>query len=697
MGLAAPLALLGLLAVALPVIAHLLRRRDVPVRPLPTIALLRKADVTSRRRVRVVDRALLLSRIALVALAALAIAAPYVSASLAWGDGRVASVAIVLDDSMSMDRRDGGGTVLDRAIERSRDVIGSLPQGSEVAIVLAGGPPRVVAPRSDDLAVARGALDDVVGGSARGTALEAAIELAGRQLAGARHPLRRVIVLSDLAGTAEAGEPDLPRDVAIEIERVGPDETAPNVALTEAIATPDPTSPGYVSIAIAARAFGGARERATVVVRRGGDELARGEIALASGGAASGGRTALRIPAGEHGDPTAEVALELEPPDALPTDDRRGVLVRPASAPRVLLVDGDPQPLGRRRLQGGGEEVRFVAQALSLAPTAEGGFVRRTVDPHSFLTTPLDDVDVVVLANVASDDPSLRVRVEQHLARGGGVLVTAGDHVEPGAWARMEAVLPARVVSVVDGESVGLVRVEGELLPGGPTGLEAVRTTRRLALEPGAGAITALAWSDGSPALVLGGARRIAILGTTVDDAWTDLPYRPGFLPLIVRLLRAVAPPGAMPDAPFAPGEAPELRAPSGATALQLISPTGRVVAIEGSALTRPIDLAGAHEPGAWRVRVAGADGELAEAPRSAFVVAPPIAESDLSIEALADVAREAPPAEQQGRSEIRRSMAPLAFLLVGLAAIMEALLRMLRPRHGSVGERASDRVIAAR
>ena len=102
MGFAAPWALLALAAVALPVIAHLLRRRDVPVRPLPTIALLRKADVASRRRVRVVDRVLLASRIALIALAALALAAPYASATLAWGDGRVASVAIVIDDSMSM-------------------------------------------------------------------------------------------------------------------------------------------------------------------------------------------------------------------------------------------------------------------------------------------------------------------------------------------------------------------------------------------------------------------------------------------------------------------------------------------------------------------------------------------------------------------------------------------------------------------
>jgi hypothetical protein len=119
-GLAAPLALLGLAAIALPIIAHLLRRRDVPIRKIATLALLRKADVASRRTVRIVDRTLLAARIALVAIAAVALGAPYVTSALAWGDGRLTSVAIVIDDSMSMSRRAGEGTLLVTAIVRAR-------------------------------------------------------------------------------------------------------------------------------------------------------------------------------------------------------------------------------------------------------------------------------------------------------------------------------------------------------------------------------------------------------------------------------------------------------------------------------------------------------------------------------------------------------------------------------------------------
>lgn len=682
MGFAAPWALLALAAVALPVIAHLLRRRDVPVRPLPTIALLRKADVASRKRVRVVDRVLLAARIALIALAVLALAAPYATATLAWGDGRVASVALVIDDSMSMSRQDGGTTPLERAARRAEEIIGALPAGSEVAIVLAGDPPRLLAARSEELGLVSSRLDSLRPGGARGTALAPAVELAARQLSGARHPLRRMIVLSDLARHAELTELDAPRDAPLELERVGSEEDAPNLAITDAIAASDPTEPGQLAIAIEVRAFGGADvARVPVVVRHAGVEIARGDVVIEQGR----GRTTLRAPAPTGGDPTAEVAIETGAPDALPIDDRRGVLLRSASAPRVLLVDGDPQPLGRRRIGGGGEEVRFLAQALSLAPRDEGAFLHRTVDRDTFLGAGIDEVDVVVLANVALRRGSpLVARVQQHLARGGGLLVAGGDHVEPGGWATMESMLPARIVARVQGESVGLERAaDTALVPPGPTGLEAVRVTQRLALEPSAGGEVALVWRDGSPALVVDVERRVAVLGTTLDDAWSDLPYRPGFLPLAVRLVRSLAPPGAMPDAPFSPGHAPELRAPHGATALVLIGPGGRVLERDGAALARAIDLDAAIEPGAWRVQVATADHALEEAPRSAFVVAPPISESDLApgeIPERESTSGSAPLAES-GRASVRRSIAPWVFALFGLLALAEGALR-LTPRR---------------
>src|SRR5690606_23189868 len=230
-GFEAPLALFALVAAGLPIVAHLLRRQDLPLRKLPTIALLRRAEASSKRRVRLVDLLLLAVRIALIAIAALAIAKPFVRVTLAYGDGTVASVAIVVDDSMSMGGR-GEPTLLAQALERAGEVIESLPDGSEVSVVLGGAPARVLVARTGELAGAARALDGVPRESARGTDLLTAIGLAERELAGARHADRRLLVLTDGAAHAGLEGASLPRDPSVAFERLGEDLDATNAAIT---------------------------------------------------------------------------------------------------------------------------------------------------------------------------------------------------------------------------------------------------------------------------------------------------------------------------------------------------------------------------------------------------------------------------------------------------------------------------------
>src|SRR5262249_52106571 len=129
----------------------------------------------------------------------LAIAAPFATASLSFGDGSISSAAIVIDDSLSMLRKENGETLLASAIARARAAVASLPEGSELVVVAAGQRPRVLARRSTDLALARGAIGRVPERPMRGTDLKGAIKLALQQLEGARHPTRRLLVLSDFA------------------------------------------------------------------------------------------------------------------------------------------------------------------------------------------------------------------------------------------------------------------------------------------------------------------------------------------------------------------------------------------------------------------------------------------------------------------------------------------------------------------
>ncbi|MCZ7687224.1 MAG: VWA domain-containing protein [Sandaracinaceae bacterium] len=284
MGFEAPLALLALAAAALPIVAHLLRRQDLPHRPLPTVVLLRRAEAASKKRVRVVDLLLLIVRVLLLALAALAIARPFFRVALAYGDGSVASVAIVIDDSMSVAGR-GDPSLLSRALARAGEAVESLPPDSEVAIVLAGAPARVLVARTDELAAAARALAAVPASSARGTDLAGAVALAERELTGARHADRRLLILTDGAAHGGLAGAALPRGVTAEIERLGEDPPAENAAIVLARATPDPTTPGSASVAVEVRAQGMDGRGLVVSLRQNGEEVARQPITIASGGA----------------------------------------------------------------------------------------------------------------------------------------------------------------------------------------------------------------------------------------------------------------------------------------------------------------------------------------------------------------------------------------------------------------------------
>ncbi len=669
MGFEAPLLLLALAAAGLPILAHLLRRRDLPVRLLPTVALLRRAEASSRRRMRLVDLLLLIARVLLVAALALAVAGPYLSITLPYGDGTAASVAVVLDDSMSTVGR-GDPTPFEEGRQRALAVVESLPPGSEIAIVLGGAPARVLVPRGDDLDAARAALAGLAPDPARATDLSGAIERARHELAGARHAERRMLVLSDHARHTGLTETPVAAGTRIDFETIGEDAPTENAAIVAARATPDPTTDDMVSIAIEVRGSAGLEGRsAELTLERAGEVIANTTVELGPEGA----RATLHAPV-DAADPGATVALDVD--DAIDTDDRRGVLIRPAAGVRVLIVDGDPHPVR------GNDEARFIARALELAPDRGGPIDRRIVDPDTFATMDLASAEVVVLANVPTPSAASVDRLRAHVRAGGGLLVAPGDHFDARAMvAALDDLWPARPLDAITADVEGPRGAGAEIVPAGESGLARTITRRRIGfddLPPEASA--PLRFGDGSPAMVIGavGAGRVAAFATTLDDDWTDLPYQPGFLPMIVRTMRVLAPSGTTSDTPHAAGEAIRLRAPAGTRQLRLVDPSGTARVFDD--LEHELAFDETALPGVYRTEIASRDRPLRAEPRLAFVVAPPAEESDLT--------PGVPPSSGGDRDDepragavVRRSLAPWLFGLAGLLAVGEAALRHRRPR----------------
>ena len=626
MGLGLPLALLGILGIGIPLWIHRVRKRTLRDLALPTIALLARAVQQRRRTLTFRDRPLLYARIALAALFALALARPYLSRIASYSTERPLSLLVLLDDSMSMQRTTRrGSTLFDAARARAEQVLAELAPDSEATIVLAGHEPRVLFARSAELRLAASSLSQLELLGARGTDLTRALALGQRELSASRLSSKEVLVLTDCAAHASADSLESPA-AHLRVECFDARDARGNpylagMTLSEGRELSDPST---LTVVLGGQ---GERQEVDLAVRLDGKQIAEQSATIENG------TGILELPldarALSHG---RLLEASIETNNALLLDDTRALSLDDVAALSVLLVDGDPAP---NQLD---DELRFIALALNLDDGAHGAPRVTRIDADGLSAIDLSTFDVVVLANVRAPSEVEAERLTEHVARGGGLLIAAGENVDAfGYRGRMSKLLPALPRSNAQvSPALGIARSgdsSSELMPSGGAGLETARTTKRLLLEtPQDGSRTLLALSDGTPLLVAGtyGRGRVALLATTLDDDWSDLPLTPGFLPLIHGLVRGLSAVDALPRGPHAAGTVLSARVPLGARALYLLTPDGRRVDLD---VTKPtVRIVDTAVPGVYRTLAALDAHSERELPQLSFTVVPDTRDSDLTV-----------------------------------------------------------------
>lgn len=195
------LALLVGLLVGLPVVAHLLRRGKTEEVEFPPAHLVPAAVVTSDKRSRLEDRALLALRCLTILLLSVLGATPFVKCSHLSVDraaGASVALALVIDDSQSM-RAVGGGNPRSRfeqAKAGALQLLDSAREGDAIAVVGAGADARLLLNATTDLEHARQVIADLVV-SDRATDLASAVTLARAALKELPHTDKRVALFSD--------------------------------------------------------------------------------------------------------------------------------------------------------------------------------------------------------------------------------------------------------------------------------------------------------------------------------------------------------------------------------------------------------------------------------------------------------------------------------------------------------------------
>src|SRR4051812_17516013 len=126
----------GVALAAVPVILHLFMKQTPKHVIFPALRLIRERQKRSRKKLRVKNWLLLLARMALVALMAMALARPTIMTSSLVLDKNVpAAVGLVFDTRLSLGYKEKDKTRLDEAKERSYEILKKLPDSSQVFVV----------------------------------------------------------------------------------------------------------------------------------------------------------------------------------------------------------------------------------------------------------------------------------------------------------------------------------------------------------------------------------------------------------------------------------------------------------------------------------------------------------------------------------------------------------------------------------
>ncbi len=136
MGFLTPALLGGVALVALPVILHLIKRRQPKKLDFPALQFVRNRQAANRRRLNFRHLMLLALRCALIAGLALALARPMLKGSgLRGKEGAPLAVALVLDNSARMQYVYQNSTRQQEATEMAQWLLGKLPENTQIAVL----------------------------------------------------------------------------------------------------------------------------------------------------------------------------------------------------------------------------------------------------------------------------------------------------------------------------------------------------------------------------------------------------------------------------------------------------------------------------------------------------------------------------------------------------------------------------------
>jgi hypothetical protein len=554
MGFLNPWLLLGTLAIAVPIIIHLLNRFRHRKIQWGAMELLRRAIIVRSRQIQIEDLLLLALRCLAIILLAMAMARPTLTSagSFLVSEPQV-GVVVAVDGSYSMGYQSSVSTRFERAMEQLREVQKTLDYGTPVSLVLMGDQPRILLRTTayDPEKFAK-AIKDMRVLSER-LNVEANLETLAALVNETTAPSRETYILTDAQANTWDNLSDPARKSIAAMQNRGKvfflssgSSDRENLAITSLVHRSGALRKGGAARYVAEVLNSGAIEQRDVRVSLYLDDS---QTAVASGiieKLPAGKKEAVALYARFEKAGEVRVTAKLGN-DNLVADNTRYAVASVRQSVKVLLIDGDPS---NKPFAGA---AAFLEKALAPRAVGKSRFAVETkVVPFTEVgAEKFAGYDVVVLANLQSLRPEKVVELDGFIRGGGGAIIFLGDKISPRLFTQsmyngQSLLLPAEVIEPVNTpdnkpEGVTVAAASDHPLAGivgvlpGPM-LDEARIGRLMKVEPVKDAQTILKVNDLELPLLVGmnrGEGKVLMFTTSPDRRWSTLPASPLFAPLV--------------------------------------------------------------------------------------------------------------------------------------------------------------------
>ncbi|MEO8205632.1 MAG: BatA and WFA domain-containing protein [Chthoniobacterales bacterium] len=252
--------------------------------------------------------------------------------------------------------------------------------------------------------------------------------------------------------------------------------------------------------------------------------------------------------------------IELDPKDSLPSDDQFWLNLDARGLTRVLLIE--PESTQVAALQPG-LHLRMALEALGGAANGNLQIIQKTPDTVS--AQDITPADVIFMVNVPKLSQTVLVQLQTRVRSGAGLVLFLGPAVQLPFYNTelfnpsnpSEGLSPAPLATLVNAEQKGgqlasVTRIQwnhpmlSPLFDPTYNDLSQTRISNyyTLGAMPAGSAAEILAWINDLDPLILErgyGLGKVILFNTSANDQWSDLPRRKSFVPLLDRVINRLA------------------------------------------------------------------------------------------------------------------------------------------------------------